>query len=255
VVDDAWNRGSLILVAAGNDGKDLIGNVSNFPSNCNHVLPVGATTLDGKSRASLSNYGAIVLVGAPGEAGTILTTTSNGGYTGGGGGTSDATPQVAGAAADIWSVHPTETPDQIVKRLTSTAHPVSGFTNGLIDVAAAINAPTPPFVPTACSPRPPVSVQTVSNGDGRLKVTLSASNNPGFANTLQAIGWRFWFNGTVEGIPGAGVGVRTPLAGVPSVTFFVKPVTVGQAATVYFTVTDTCGDWPTFVGGGPDAFR
>jgi hypothetical protein len=28
----------------------------------------------------------------------------------------------------------------------------------------------------------------------------------------------------------------------------------GQAATVELTVTDGCGTWPTFVGGGPTAF-
>jgi hypothetical protein len=30
--------------------------------------------------------------------------------------------------------------------------------------------------------------------------------------------------------------------------------TSGQAATVELTVTDGCGAWPTFVGGGPSAF-
>jgi hypothetical protein len=28
----------------------------------------------------------------------------------------------------------------------------------------------------------------------------------------------------------------------------------GQAATVELTVTDGCGQWPTFLGGGPGAF-
>jgi hypothetical protein len=31
-------------------------------------------------------------------------------------------------------------------------------------------------------------------------------------------------------------------------------VTDGQASTVELVVTDGCGDWPTFVGGGPNAF-
>ena len=34
----------------------------------------------------------------------------------------------------------------------------------------------------------------------------------------------------------------------------VHRVTAGQAATVELTVTDGCGSWPTFVGGGPSAF-
>jgi hypothetical protein len=31
-------------------------------------------------------------------------------------------------------------------------------------------------------------------------------------------------------------------------------LTAGQAATVELVVTDGCGDWLTFVGGGPGAF-
>jgi len=34
----------------------------------------------------------------------------------------------------------------------------------------------------------------------------------------------------------------------------VRRVTDGQGVTVAFTAVDRCGDWPTFVGGGPDAF-
>jgi hypothetical protein len=34
----------------------------------------------------------------------------------------------------------------------------------------------------------------------------------------------------------------------------VHRLTPGQAATVQLAVTDGCGTWPTFVGGGPGAF-
>ena len=37
-------------------------------------------------------------------------------------------------------------------------------------------------------------------------------------------------------------------------TLTVRRVTDGQASTVELVVTDGCGDWPTFVGGGPNAF-
>jgi hypothetical protein len=40
----------------------------------------------------------------------------------------------------------------------------------------------------------------------------------------------------------------------PATTFFVNRTTAGQAATVMVTVTDGCGAWQTFVGGGPGAF-
>src|SRR5262249_59586585 len=39
-----------------------------------------------------------------------------------------------------------------------------------------------------------------------------------------------------------------------STAFVVRQAAAGQAATVPLTVTDLCGDWPTVVGGGPQAF-
>ena len=41
-----------------------------------------------------------------------------------------------------------------------------------------------------------------------------------------------------------------------SLTFFVRRGVQGasQASTAELTVTDTCGTWPTLVGGGPNAF-
>jgi hypothetical protein len=37
-------------------------------------------------------------------------------------------------------------------------------------------------------------------------------------------------------------------------TFHVLRATPGHATTLVFTVVDACGEWPTFVGGGPTAF-
>ena len=46
-----------------------------------------------------------------------------------------------------------------------------------------------------------------------------------------------------------------PLSGQPATLgLTVQRVANGQAATVELTVTDGCGEWPTFVGGGPNAF-
>ena len=57
-------------------------------------------------------------------------------------------------------------------------------------------------------------------------------------------------------------GGQTVTAGQPvtlapnstSATFSVSRVTSGQPTTVRFTVTDACGAWQTFVGGGATAF-
>jgi hypothetical protein len=34
----------------------------------------------------------------------------------------------------------------------------------------------------------------------------------------------------------------------------VRRATAGQGTTVPLVVTDSCGEWPTLVGGGPGAF-
>ena len=42
--------------------------------------------------------------------------------------------------------------------------------------------------------------------------------------------------------------------GTTQATFYVARLTAGQTSTVSLVATDGCGDWPTFVGGGPSAF-
>jgi hypothetical protein len=42
--------------------------------------------------------------------------------------------------------------------------------------------------------------------------------------------------------------------GAAQATLVVHRVTARQGSTVSMIVTDGCGQWPTFVGGGPDAF-
>jgi hypothetical protein len=110
---------------------------------------------------------------------------------------------------------------------------------------------------TACAPRPPVTLSAAPTDDGRLRVTVSASTNPGFGNVLQALAWARLDNATVEvvGVGSVLPGQRTSLpAGTQTALLLVGRVTPGQAATVHLVVTDACGDWSTFVGGGPNAF-
>ena len=59
---------------------------------------------------------------------------------------------------------------------------------------------------------------------------------------------------TVNGRPAASNATIPIQAGTFEVRLVVERVMPGQAATVPFTVVDGCGPWPTFVGGGPDAF-
>jgi len=138
-VDYAYQRGVVLVAAAGNHGGD-VPNAELFPANCTHVLGVAAINSDG-SIASYSNYGGHVSVAAPGT--SIYSTWMGGGY-GYMSGTSMATPHVSGLAALVRAYYPTYTPDQVASAILDNAEdigpagrdPYAGC--GLIDAYAAL---------------------------------------------------------------------------------------------------------------------
>lgn len=132
-IDDAVNAGSVVVVAAGNDGT-----LANFyaPANCKNSITVAATGPQGL-RASYSNYGLIVEVAAPGgdfattlgTAGGILSTVDSGaqgpamsGYRNYQG-TSMAAPHVAGIVALAKSANPYLSAQQLVEIITTSTSP------------------------------------------------------------------------------------------------------------------------------------
>jgi hypothetical protein len=96
-------------------------------------------------------------------------------------------------------------------------------------------------------------VQTGRSGDGRLLVTVTAS---GANNWLTGLRFTRTANAFVD-LPGQGGQAGGFNVSLPSDTistqFWVRRASAG-AATVQVTVVDRCGDWPTFVGGGPGSF-
>ena len=107
----------------------------------------------------------------------------------------------------------------------------------------------------SCSPRPQVRVD-VQPSNGTLAVTVSAT---GSNNGLRAVR----FDGFANAIVDAGdqrnqsspFALSIPAGQEPqSVQFTVRRQTSGQATTVRLVVIDGCGEWSTFVGGGPSAF-
>ena len=123
-INKARKRGSVVIVAAGNEGQ----NAKNyFPGNCKNVITVAATDTAG-GRTSYTNYGSSIDLAAPGGAdnkwstdrrdfilstwnlGTSSQSSADYGYMSG---TSMATPGVAGIAALAASLRPKITAKQL----------------------------------------------------------------------------------------------------------------------------------------------
>jgi len=126
-----------------------------------------------------------------------------------------------------------------------------GFVLKLAPLAATATA-TP--VAGNCTPRPPVSVSVVRNGDGRLRATISAS---GATNAIESLNFTRTTGALVDlpnGGAQSGAFTYTPPAGTTSVQVFVRRAPGSAAATAELVVTDACGAWPTLIGGGAGAF-
>ena len=164
-INGAVSRGSVVIIAAGNDNV----NVSNAsPANCNNVIAVAANDKEG-NRSWYSNYGSLIDVTAPGgetcvpnaamtacqtatTAKGVLSTLNSGSngpvaetyafYDG----TSMATPHVAGVAALMIAASPTTlTPAQIETTLKNTARALPGTCSGgcgagIVNAHAAVSA-------------------------------------------------------------------------------------------------------------------
>ena len=166
-INSARSRGTVVIVAAGNDNV----NASRVaPANCSGVVVVAATTRAG-GKAWYSNYGTTVDVAAPGgdlsgvAANDVLSTVNSGTTTpvsdayASYAGTSMATPHVAAVAALMLSRNSALTPDDIEARLKSSSRPLPGACSGgcgagIVNALAAVNAalgggggPTPGVCP------------------------------------------------------------------------------------------------------------
>ncbi|NDI36824.1 S8 family serine peptidase [Chengkuizengella sediminis] len=138
IVQYAENHGVLVVAASGNDGQHSIQYPAAYPT----VLAVGGLYND-KTIPEKSNFGQEIDVVAPWK---VYTTGLGGSYTYNVG-TSMAAPQVAAAAALIWSQYPELEPAQIRNLIRQTAEDVynSGWDEhtgyGLLRVDSALVEP------------------------------------------------------------------------------------------------------------------
>jgi thermitase len=136
-VDYAWNRGCLVVAAAGNGGSSW----PHYPAYYTNSIAVAAT--DSSDRlASFSQYGSWVDIAAPGVG--ILATYPNNQYRSLSG-TSMACPHVAGAAAVLWSHNPSLTNAQLRSALERNVDPYESFSGrtiggGRLNVYRALQA-------------------------------------------------------------------------------------------------------------------
>ncbi|MDK1344307.1 S8 family serine peptidase [Streptomyces sp. 378] len=152
-INGAVNRGTSVVVAAGNENQNA---ANSSPANCNNVITVAATNRAG-GRASYSNYGSAVDIAAPGgetrtsTANGILSTLNSGTKTPSSEsykhyqGTSMAAPHIAGLAALMKSANSALTPAQIESAVKANARPLPGTCSGgcgagLADAAKTVQA-------------------------------------------------------------------------------------------------------------------
>lgn len=133
-INYAYERGILVVIAAGNDSMDAS---KSSPANCDKVLTVGALEASGLA-ADFSNYGGKVDIAALGEfVGSIgLDDTPSKWF-----GTSFAAPIVTGISALIMQANPLLSSKNVADILVSSARPQifgSEEVGGIADANAAL---------------------------------------------------------------------------------------------------------------------
>jgi hypothetical protein len=174
--------------------------------------------------------------------------------------TSTPTPTVTSTPTQTATATPTPTaPPSLV--VIEPCPPFCPSTPGPTTTRTPTASPTatPTLLPaTRCSPRPNVGLSAVPDGPGRLRVTVAANTSAATpVNRLHRLRFGYAINGVIDaeqqvGVPGSFT-LELPDRHQQA-TFTVRRLDPGAATTVQVVAVDECGDWPTFVGGGPGAF-
>ena len=197
----AVNRGTTVVVAAGNENS----NTSGFsPSSCNNVIDVAATNRTG-SRASYSNYGTLVDIAAPGgqtstgTANGILSTLNSGTKTPSTEsyayyqGTSMATPHIVGLVALMKSANPSLTPAQIESAIKANARALPGTCTGgcgagLADATKTVQAVSGSGGSTGGTTFTSTSAVSIPDAGAAVESPITVSGRTGNAPTALQVG-------------------------------------------------------------------
>ena len=154
---------------------------------------------------------------------------------------------------------------EFVDESSLMVHPDSGQVQSSAPATATptstpTRTPTPTLTPTpppSCAPRPAARVSMTKTAGGRLDVTVTpgigsgAPNNRPHALRIGTVtNARVLVNG--QQVPNGGR--VTFAANVTAAHFLVERIATDKGATVPLVLEDDCGDWATFVGGGPSAW-
>jgi len=199
----AWNAGSVVVIAAGNDSL-----ISLYSSN--DLLVVGATGPD-DSLASYSNSGANIY--APGgdrgssscrDSTCIFSTWKNGAYANDEG-TSMAAPHVSGVAALLLARGYTNA--QVLSRIQSTADNVNGFPR--VNAARAVGSSTPVATKPKSTSKPPGSSGSPPGSGSRPSTHGTVSPRASAAATTSPAG-------SATPVAGSDQASRSPQAAAPT---------------------------------------
>ncbi|WP_406356079.1 S8 family peptidase [Streptomyces sp. NBC_00658] len=197
----AVNRGTTVVVAAGNENS----NTSGFsPSSCSNVINVAATSRTG-ARASYSNYGTLVDIAAPGgqtstgTANGILSTLNSGTKTASTEsyayyqGTSMATPHIAGLVALMKSANSSLTPAQIESAIKTNARALPGACTGgcgagLADATKTVQAVSGSGGSTGGTTFTSASAVAIPDAGSAVESPITVSGRTGNAPTALQVG-------------------------------------------------------------------
>ncbi|WP_432192648.1 S8 family peptidase [Streptomyces sp. bgisy027] len=200
-INAAVNRGTTVVVAAGNSNANASG---YSPASCANVISVAAADRQG-NRSYYSNYGSVVDIAAPGgetnsvAANGILSTLNSGAQSPSAEnydyyqGTSMAAPHIAGLAALMKSADASLTPAQIESAIKTNSRALPGTCSGgcgagLADAAKTVQAVSGSGGSTGGTTFTSTSAVSIPDNGSAIESPITVSGRSGNAPSALQVG-------------------------------------------------------------------